>query len=159
MDYWQRREVNMGTATMGKVLVTATIENLEDLFQAQKGVIPAEQVRRVEVADALVDNGATGLLAPGNVIARLGLSPVRTRNAKTVAGTTLLQVYRAVRLSVQGRDCILDISEVPDDCPVIIGQIPLEAMDWVVDPRNQQLIGNPAHGGEQMLEVYRASTA
>jgi hypothetical protein len=88
------------------------------------------------------------------MIAQLGLNPIRTRNAKTVAGDTTLQVYRAVRLTVQGRDCVLDVSEVPDDCPVLIGQIPLESMDWVVDPKNQRLIGNPAHGGEQMLEVY-----
>ena len=44
--------------------------------------------------------------------------------------------------------------EVPDDCPVLVGLIPLEALDFVVDPVNQQLIGNPAHGGEQMVELY-----
>ena len=26
-----------------------------------------------------------------------------------------------------------DVSEVPDDCPVLIGQIPLESLDFVVD--------------------------
>jgi hypothetical protein len=37
---------------------------------------------------------------------------------------------------------------------VLIGQVPLELLDFVVDPRAQKLIGNPAHGGEQMLEMY-----
>jgi hypothetical protein len=46
------------------------------------------------------------------------------------------------------------VAEVPDDCPVLIGQIPLEVLDFVVDPVGQRLIGNPAHGGEQMLEMY-----
>ena len=45
-------------------------------------------------------------------------------------------------------------SNCPDDCPVLIGQIPLEALDFVVDPANRRLIGNPAHGGEQMIELY-----
>lgn len=47
-----------------------------------------------------------------------------------------------------------DLVEVPDDCPVLVGQIPLEALDFVIDPIGQQLIGNPAHGGEHIIELY-----
>jgi len=31
--------------------------------------------------------------------------------------------------------------------------VPLELMDLVVDPGRRQLIGNPAHGGEHMIEL------
>lgn len=65
-----------------------------------------------------------------------------------------MQVYRAVRLTVQGRDCIADVSELPDACPVLIGQVPLELLDFLVDPIGQRLVGNPAHGGEHMIEMY-----
>jgi hypothetical protein len=44
--------------------------------------------------------------------------------------------------------------EVPDDVPVLIGQVPLELLDFVVDSTAQKLIGNPAHGGRQMAEMY-----
>jgi hypothetical protein len=37
---------------------------------------------------------------------------------------------------------------------VLIGQVPLELLDFVVDPRGQKLIGNPEHGGEQMIEIF-----
>jgi hypothetical protein len=50
----------MDTA-MGKVLITAIIENLEDLFGSKKGFMPLDRVRRVEVSDALVETGATSL--------------------------------------------------------------------------------------------------
>lgn len=30
----------------------------------------------------------------------------------------------------------------------------LELMDFVVDPANQRLIGNPARGGQWTLELY-----
>ena len=63
-------------------------------------------------------------------------------------------MFGTVRLSVQGRECNCDVLEVADDCPVLIGQVPLELLDWVVDPAGQRLIGNPAHGGEQMVELY-----
>lgn len=48
----------------------------------------------------------------------------------------------------------MDVMEVPDDVAVLIGQIPLEMLDFVVDPQCRRLIGNPAHGGEQILELY-----
>jgi predicted aspartyl protease len=111
-------------------------------------------VRSVEVDDALVDTGATLLSMPTRLIQQLGLSPVRVRKARTSAGSVAVQVYSAVRVTVQGRDCVTDVSEVPDDCPVLIGQVPLELLDFVVDPVGQRLIGNPAHGGEHMIDMY-----
>ena len=39
------------------------------------------------------------------------------------------------------------------DCPLLIGQVPLELLDFVVDPVGQKLIGNPDHGGEQMIDL------
>ncbi|MFO0927135.1 MAG: aspartyl protease family protein [Gemmataceae bacterium] len=143
----------MEIATMGRVLVSVRLENLEDVYRAGQGVLPAEQVRAVEVTDALVDTGATGLLVPRRLIAQLGLSVLRTRPARTIAGNVEVPMYRAVRLTVQGRDCISDVGEIGDGFSVIIGQVPLELMDWVVDPKGQRLIGNPEYGGEQMIDI------
>ena len=143
----------MEIAIMGKVLVTAAIENLDDLFAVQRGTLAADQVRRVEVTDALIDTGATGLMVPGRLIAALGLQPLRVRAARMVADPTPLQIYRAVRLTIQGQDCISDVAEIADEFSVIVGQVPLELMDWVVDPRGQRLIGNPEHNGEHMVEA------
>lgn len=143
----------MGIATMGKVHVSAKIENLEDQYKAHQGLITPDQVRGISVDDALVDTGATGLMIPRRLLAQLGLRPTRTRQAKTVGGQVPMQMYEAVRLTVQGRDCVVEVHEIPDDLPVLIGQIPLEALDWVVDPVNQRLIGNPFHGGQHMVDA------
>jgi hypothetical protein len=62
-------------------------------------------------------------------------------------------VYDAVRLTIQGRDCTMDVMEVPDGTPVLIGQLPLEYLDFVVDLRSHSRIGNPAHGGEHMYDL------
>jgi predicted aspartyl protease len=144
----------MDLESMGKVLVSARIENLEDLYKAAQGAIRADEVRRVEVADALVDTGATILSMPGRLIRQLGLSPLRVREARTSAGSVTVQVFGTVRLTIQGRDCPSDVTELPDDCPVLIGQVPLELLDFVVDSAGQRLIGNPEHGGEHILELY-----
>ena|SRR5258708_36206865 len=144
----------MESATMGKVLVTAKIENLRDLWDAERGTIQPEQVHRLEVVDALVDPGSTNLILPKRLLAQLDLTQLRAKRVETINGTVYLTAYGAVRLRVQGRDCTCDVVEAPDNVPDIIGQVPLELMDWVVDPKGQQLIGNPAHGGEWMMEAY-----
>lgn len=144
----------METPTMGKVLATVLIQNMEDLVLSDKGFLPPDQIRRVEVTDALVDTGATMLCMPKRLIQQLGLRPLRARPVRTSSGTSTAQIYGTIRLTIQGRDCPSDVTELPDDCPVLIGQIPLEALDFVVDPIAQRLIGNPAHGGEHVIEAY-----
>src|SRR5271157_4464208 len=139
----EEKDDRMETALMGKVVVTVRIENLEDLFDAEKGLISADAVRSVETHDALVDTGAVGLLLPRSMVAARGLG-----------GTLQMPMYRAVRLTIQGRDCAIDVGEIGDEFPVLVGQVPLELLDWVVDSRGQRLIGNPEHGGEHIMEVY-----
>ena len=65
-----------------------------------------------------------------------------------------MQMYRAVRLTIQERDCAIDVGEIDDEFPVLIGQVPLELLDWVVDLRGKRLIGNPEHGGDHVMEVF-----
>ena len=139
---------------MGKVLVTARVENIGDLFAANRGSLSPNSIRAVEVNDALVDTGATGLSMPRSLLASLGLDFLRTRKALSSAGPIEVRVFGTARLTVQGRDCPVDVTELPDGCPILIGQIPLEAMDFVVDMASRKLVGNPAHGGEHVIELY-----
>jgi predicted aspartyl protease len=144
----------METQTADKIIVTAKVENLEDLYMVEEGILPAEQVRFVEVPDALVDKGATMLSMPTRLIAQFGLRPHRKRKSRSCAGPVTIQIYGAVRLTIQGRDCVSEVMELSDDCPILIGRIVLGMLDFVADPVNHRLIGNPAHGGEHILEMY-----
>ena len=144
----------METATMGRVLTEATVENLKDLWAVEQGLRTADQARRLIIPDALVDTGATLLSMPTSLIHQLGLLQTSTKRVTSSVGLTQTGLYEAVRLTIQGRTCTMDVLEVPDGVPVLIGQLPLEHLDLVVDLRNRQLIGNPAHGGEHMYELY-----
>jgi len=144
----------METDTLGRVLTEATIENLEDLWAVKRGLLAPEQVRQITVADALVDTGATLLSIPTRLIQQLGLSKTSSKHVTSSIGLAEANVYDAVRLTIQSRTCTMDVMEVPDSVPVLIGQIPLEHLDLVVDLRNRALIGNPAHGGEHVYELY-----
>ncbi|HEY3787454.1 MAG TPA: hypothetical protein VGL71_01310 [Urbifossiella sp.] len=59
-----------------------------------------------------------------------------------------------MEFTIMGRSCTMDVMEVPDGVPVLIGQLPLEHLDFVVDLRDRKLIGNPAHGGKHVYEMY-----
>lgn len=142
---------------MGRVVIQATVENFGDLWEARKGRISESSVRRIVVDDALVDTDATTLSLPKRLVRELGLEQ---RSRKAVTSSTGLGeagVYDPVRLTIQGRECTVDVLEVPDSVPALIGQIPLEMLDLVVDLRNRRLIANPEHGGEHIIELYVAT--
>jgi predicted aspartyl protease len=145
----------METPTIGRVIVPVTLENVSELYLAEKGLLPPDQVHRVQVADALVDTGSTYLSMPLRLIRELGFDkPYAVRPAQTTVGPIPRGVYGPVRLTVEGRIFHGDVTEVDDRCPFLIGQLALEGLDMVVDAKGHKLVGNPAHGGEQMIELY-----
>ena len=109
------------------------------------------------IEDALVDTGAFTLSLPAELVEKLGLGELRRKHGQTAGGPREFSVREMVRLWIQGRDCTIEVVELPEGCPVLIGQVPLELMDWVVDPQGRKLIGNPAHDGEWKLEVFAAA--
>jgi len=145
---------SMEPEPVGRVLTEAKIENLKDLWAVEQGLRTPDQARSMIVADALVDTGATLLSLPTSLINRLGLAKVSSKQVRSSMGVSEASLYEAVRLTIGGRSCTMDVMEVPDNVPVLIGQLPLEHLDFVVDLRSRTLIGNPAHGGEHVYELY-----
>jgi hypothetical protein len=92
---------------------------------------------------------------PLSLIGQLGLGkPYRVRHGQTATGPATSGMYGPVRLTIMDRIYHGDVAEVAEGCPVLIGQLPLEGLDLVVDPKRQCLIGNPEHGGEHIIELY-----
>jgi predicted aspartyl protease len=142
------------TDTSRNVIVSAKIENYQDVKAAEAGFIPQSVVRRFEVHDARVDTGATLVSMPKRLIDQLGLKRIKTVHARTATGLMPFGVYEQVKLTIEGRDCEVRVTEVDDNCPVLIGYIPLELLDFVINPQAQKLVGNPDHGGDYMLDMY-----
>jgi predicted aspartyl protease len=140
--------------TMGRVLTEARIENLKDLWAVERGLAQPESVRQLILTDALVDTGATTLALPTRAIRQLGLSKTREQRAISFRGKEAINIYEVVRLTILGRICAVEVMEVPDEVPALIGQIPLEMLDLVIDLQGRRLTGNPAHGGEHVLELF-----
>jgi predicted aspartyl protease len=137
---------------MGKVVIKIKLTNLFDLGVRQRKLSTAKP-REVEV-EALVDTGATRLYLKPSVIRALGLEKVDTVISQTSNGPAKRAVYEPVRLEVQGRYGNFDVVDVGENVPNLLGQIPLEYLDFVVDAKNRKLIPNPEHGDKQMSEEY-----
>ena len=137
---------------MDKVIVTIKLTNQSDLVLRAAKVLKGKP-RTVE-AQALVDTGATRLYLQTSLIKALGLSRDSEVQSKTTNGVRRRAVYSPVKLELMGRHGNFDVVEVDDDVPNLLGQIPLEYLDFVVHPKAQKLIPNPEHGDKQMSEEY-----
>ena len=137
---------------MGKVIVHLKLTNHRDLV-ARSLKLLRRKVRTMNV-ESLVDTGATRLYLKQSVIRELGLRRSGMVASRTTNGIRKRNVYEPVRLELMGRHGIFEVVDVDDHVPNLLGQILLEHLDFVVDPKSQKLIPNPEHGDRQMSEEY-----
>jgi predicted aspartyl protease len=137
---------------MGKVVVKVKLTNQGDIIALNRKLSKAKP-RTTEV-EALVDTGATRLYLKPSVIKSLGLERVDEVVSQTTNGPAKRGVYEPVRLEVQGRYGNFDVVDIGENVPNLLGQIPLEYLDLVVDSKNRKLVFNPEHGDRQMSEEY-----
>ena len=128
------------------------LENLKDLHAVELGVLESEDVRKLTIEDALVDTGATGLCLPKSLVQQLGLTPIRQIRVQTANGTVERTIHSEVKYTVLERSHSIQVTDLPEDTPVLVGHMILEALDLCVDIRNG-LIHNPAHGGVWTIKI------
>lgn len=140
---------------MGKVIVTVEIINADDDVRVADGTMKPDQVRHTSV-DTLVDTGAMLVSIPEADIVKLGLRVVREAVSKYANGQkSVRKIYGPVRIKVMGReDHVLVMASHPG-MPALLGQLALEGLDLVVDPKRQKLLpGHPEYPNEQLIEMY-----
>jgi clan AA aspartic protease len=138
---------------MGAVMTKLVLANQTDLDNARAGLLPAEQVRRTEVS-ALVDTGASTLALPADVCDVLGLIAFERTQVRLADGSTVDATWvGSLRLEILGRQMICDALRLPAGTTPLVGQIPLERLDLVVEPKTRDLRANPAHPEGPLLDL------
>jgi clan AA aspartic protease len=136
---------------MGAVMTKLRLTNSVDLANARAGVILPEQVRTVEV-EALVDTGATTLILPADVVAKLGVPELRRVEPRLADGSLRsAPVVGNLRIEILGREMDCDALVTPEGSTPLIGQIQLERLDLVVNPKSRELAVNPLHPDGPLL--------
>ena len=140
---------------MGHVFTKIKVVNTVDLAMAAGKTRggKAAQIRSVVIPDALIDTGASDLCLPERYITQLGLIPYKRRVRVTTAnGVVLRRKYWGGMVSIRDRSCQCDVMEMPDNAPTLVGVLPLEALDYKIDPKKERLVGK--HGREQVTLMY-----
>jgi clan AA aspartic protease len=136
---------------MGEVTEKITLVNAIDEGMVLNGIIKEAEVRQVTV-NAVVDTGAGPLVINEALRQQLGLRVLRSSTV-TVAGNekSTCSVVEPVTIRWKDRETTCRALLLPNEKETLLGVIPLEDMDLLVNPVERCLVG--AHGDEWVRYV------
>lgn len=130
---------------MGQVHANVILRNGEDVMALRSKKITEDKVRTIEVK-VLVDSGAIMLAINETIKAQLGLVSNEKDVAQMAYGSIKeLELVWPVEVLFGNRKARVEAFVLPGDSEPLLGAIPMEQMDVLIDPRNQELIINPKH--------------
>jgi clan AA aspartic protease len=136
---------------MGEVRTEITLVNLREAGNAQSGLIPDSEVRRLTV-NALVDTGAWDLVINEETRAKLGLRVEETGEVTLAGGIKApCRITETVKIYWKDRRTTCEAVVIPDEEDVLLGAYPLEGLDVMIHPKRQELVG--AHGDKRLNVV------
>ena len=136
---------------MGIVYTEITLKNAGDVIVARRSNEKETNIRQTTV-QAVVDTGAATLVINEEVREELGLEVQDTYEAELADGSKQVYLYsEPVQIHWKNRKTIQQAVVVPSASQILLGAIPLEAMDLIVNPAKLELTG--AHGDEILLRV------
>ena len=124
-----------------------------DKLRVLGGELDPGRVRRIEV-EALVDTGAVNLALPEEIVSVLGLHEIDRRRFRLADSTIReFRIMGGLEIEILGRRMECDALLLPKGATPLIGQIPLEGLDLVVDPRSREAQVNPASPDFPILDL------
>ena len=136
---------------MGLVYSEIKLVNLEDKIKAQIGAIKEKDVRSM-IVTAIVDTGAGNLVIDETTREKLGLTKKGTQSGILADGVRgLYDMAGPLEIWWKDRSFILNTMVIPNAAKILLGAIPLEGLDLIVDPLGENLVG--AHGDEIVFRI------
>jgi clan AA aspartic protease len=135
---------------MGCFKEEITLVNDRDKARVECGAL--KEVRNVTL-DAVPDTGAWTLVINESVRRQLGLGVGRTVRSTLADGSSAeYGLTEPVEIRWKNRATSLEALVVPGAKHVLLGALPLEGLDLMVDPVKRRLAG--IHGDEAVYEIY-----
>jgi clan AA aspartic protease len=136
---------------MGLVHTEITLKNAKDMAIAERGFIPAHEVRQTTV-NALVDSGAWTMVINEATRTKLGLDAEETSYGTLADGTRVdYKLSSWLEISWKNRKYICQAVIVPNADENLLGALPLEAMDLMINPCSHEVVG--VHGDEALYTL------
>jgi clan AA aspartic protease len=132
---------------MGTTYAEITLKNDVDVGMQRRGLIKESEVRQITLR-VVADTGADTLIINEAVRAALGLELAGPADAWLADGNKSgCQIAETVAVHWKDRFMTCQPWVLAGAKEVLLGAIPLENMDLMVDPTSQQVVG--AHGDQQ----------
>jgi len=146
-----------GGKGMGYVYANIELTSENDLVLNRHGILPEHEIRRVTTR-ALVDSGAYDLVINEQVKEQLDLAVLAKRTVK-LADETLVEVEMVgpVEVRFENRSTTVRALVLPGTSEVLLGAIPLEGLDVIIDPLRERLLINPESPDIPMSPVKQVS--
>jgi clan AA aspartic protease len=128
---------------MGLVYANIELINSGDVEVARRGFIKKNEIRKAKVK-ALVDSGAYMLCINQSLKEQLGLAVIDTQVAELANGIKeRYEIVGPVEVIFENRSTSCRALVLPGDAEVLLGAIPIEDMDVIIDPKDQKLKVHP----------------
>lgn len=131
---------------MGYVYAEIELTNGADVILAKKKQIGDEEIKKMKVT-ALVDSGSYTLAINENIQEYLQIPVVDKKEVQLADGKWVkCDLVAPIEIRFINRHVAACSALVlPGDSEILLGAIPLEELDVLIDPVRQRLIVNPAH--------------
>jgi hypothetical protein len=138
---------------MGLIYAEIELINAEDNMLACRHIIGEEEIKRIRV-NMLVDTDSMYLCINENIQEFLQL-PVLHKRKRQMANGEIVEcdVVGPVQLRFGNRSCHLDAMVLPGDNELLLGAIPMGALDVIIHPSRQELVVNPESLDMAMMEL------
>ena len=139
---------------MGLIYTDIILKNAGDGIRVQCGLIKENEIRQVSV-QALVDTGSGTLVINEEICQKLGLEIKGLRRASFANDNKeVCKLTEPVEIYWKDRYTACSALVVSGASEVLLGAIPLEGMDLMINPAKHELVG--AHGDEVVCYVKKA---
>ena len=133
----------MKAENMGITYAEIELISGDDVVLHRRGYIQKDQIRTVTVR-ALVDSGSSMLAITEAVKNQLNLLKIDEKQAELADGSIVrLEIVGPVEIRFENRITTVRAMVVPNSNVVLLGAIPMQDMDVLIDPKREQLIVNP----------------
>ncbi len=124
---------------MGLTYANIEIVNVGDVEVAHRGYIKESDIRSCMVK-ALVDSGAYTLCINESIKTQLDLRVIDTTDAELANGhIEKVDMVGPVMIKIFNRTSVCKAAVMPGNSEVLLGAIPLEDMDLIIDPLEETL--------------------
>jgi clan AA aspartic protease len=132
-----------GEKKMGHTYADIELISVDDLVLHRHGFLSEDRIKRMRV-NALVDSGSYMLVINDNIKQQLDLPFIEEQTMRLADdGERRVEIVGPVEVRFENRSTTVRAAVFPGDAEPLLGVIPMEDMDVLIDSKQQRLIVNP----------------